>query len=69
LSADNPDIWRSNRPAQGGETGAMFEKIIARTLEMRSGRSEGSGAGRSRRSTPVKRKATPARKKSARKAR
>jgi bifunctional non-homologous end joining protein LigD len=36
LSADNPDIWRSNRPAQGGEAGAMFEKIIARALEMRA---------------------------------
>src|SRR6478672_4010329 len=37
LADDNPDIWRSNRPAKGGETGAMFEKIIARALEMRSG--------------------------------
>jgi bifunctional non-homologous end joining protein LigD len=35
LAGGNPDIWRSNRPAQGGETGAMFEKIIARALEMR----------------------------------
>ncbi len=35
LAGDNPDIWRSNRPAKGGETGAMFEKIIARALEMR----------------------------------
>src|ERR671918_1654081 len=35
LSQDNPDIWTSHRPAKGGETGAMFEKIIARALEMR----------------------------------
>jgi len=42
LSEDNPDIWRSNRPAKGGETGAMFEKIIARALEMRSERSDSS---------------------------
>jgi DNA ligase D-like protein (predicted 3'-phosphoesterase) len=35
LASGNPDIWRSNRPAQGGETGAMFERIIARALEMR----------------------------------
>jgi bifunctional non-homologous end joining protein LigD len=40
LAQDNPDIWRSNRPAQGGETGAMFEKIIAHALEMK--RSEGA---------------------------
>ena len=39
LAQDNPDIWRSNRPAKGGETGAMFEKIIARALEMRGGTS------------------------------
>ena len=31
------DIWESNRPAKGGETGAMFEKIIARALEMKTG--------------------------------
>ena len=49
LSKDDPDIWRSNRPAQGGETGAMFEKIIARALEMRSDRSS-DRSGRSDRS-------------------
>jgi len=36
LSQDNPDIWRSNRPAQGGETGAMFDKIIAQAMQMRA---------------------------------
>ena len=35
LADGNPDIWVSNRPAQGGETGAMFEKIIERALEMK----------------------------------
>jgi bifunctional non-homologous end joining protein LigD len=53
LSQDNPDIWLSNRPAQGGEAGAMFEKIIARALEMRSGRSDRSA--RSSRSAGAKR--------------
>jgi bifunctional non-homologous end joining protein LigD len=44
LSQDNPDVWRSNRPAQGGETGAMFDKIIAQAMQMRSGiRDSGSG--------------------------
>jgi DNA ligase D-like protein (predicted 3'-phosphoesterase) len=37
LAADNPDVWTSNRPASGGEAGAMFEKIIRRALEMRQG--------------------------------
>jgi bifunctional non-homologous end joining protein LigD len=50
LSEDNPDVWRSNRPAKGGETGAMFDKIIARALEMRS---EGPGSSnRPERSKP-----------------
>ena len=37
LSADDPDIWRSNRPAEGGETGKMFDSIIKRALAMRAG--------------------------------
>ncbi|MGH9257876.1 MAG: DNA polymerase ligase N-terminal domain-containing protein [Vicinamibacterales bacterium] len=40
LSEDDPDVWRSNRPAKGGEAGAMFDKIIARAMEMRADRSE-----------------------------
>ena len=35
LASGNPDIWRSNRPAQGGEAGAMFERIVERALAMR----------------------------------
>jgi hypothetical protein len=50
LAQDNPDIWQSHRPAKGGETGAMFEKIIARALEMR--RTPATKAA------PTKRKAT-----------
>jgi bifunctional non-homologous end joining protein LigD len=35
LADGDPKIWISNRPAQGGETGAMFEKIVERALEMK----------------------------------
>src|SRR4029453_3241012 len=35
LADGNPEIWTSNRPAQGGETGAKFAKIIERALEMK----------------------------------
>ena len=38
LSADDPDIWRSNRPAEGGETGKMFDSIIKRALAMKERR-------------------------------
>ncbi len=37
LAGGNPEIWVSNRPAQGGETGAMFQKIVERALEMKGG--------------------------------
>src|SRR5262249_24052055 len=36
LADGNPEIWTSNRPAQGGETGAMFQKIVERALEIKS---------------------------------
>jgi bifunctional non-homologous end joining protein LigD len=63
LAQDNPDVWRSNRPAQGGETGAMFQKIIAQALEMT--RAEGAiGASRvgakGAKSTRVGARSTPA---------
>ena len=35
LAQDNPSIWISHRPAEGGETGAMFRKIIERALALR----------------------------------
>ena len=38
LAADNPAIWRTNRPAKGGDTGAAFEKIIARAAAIKAGR-------------------------------
>lgn len=34
LAGGQPELWLSNRPAKGGDTGALFEKIITRALEM-----------------------------------
>ena len=39
LAEDNPAIWHTNRPAKGGDTGAAFEKIIARAAEIKAARS------------------------------
>ena len=39
LAEDNPAIWHTNRPAKGGDTGAVFEKIIARAAEIKAARS------------------------------
>jgi bifunctional non-homologous end joining protein LigD len=34
LQGRTPDIWLSHAPAKGGDTGAMFQKIIQRALSM-----------------------------------
>ena len=39
LAQDNPAIWHTNRPAKGGDTGAVFERIIARAAEIKAARS------------------------------
>jgi DNA ligase D-like protein (predicted 3'-phosphoesterase) len=36
LSGKTPDLWLSNAPAKGGDTGAMFKKIIERALGMKA---------------------------------
>src|SRR5574341_1573444 len=36
LSGQTPDLWFSNAPAKGGDTGAMFKKIIERALSMKA---------------------------------
>jgi bifunctional non-homologous end joining protein LigD len=59
LAGGNPDIWISHRPASGGEAGAMFEKIIARALEMRGGAAKPATAARS---APARKTKAPARK-------
>src|SRR5688572_6802203 len=38
LAEENPGIWHSNRPAQSGEAGAMFQRIIERAVAMRDAR-------------------------------
>jgi len=38
LAADNPAVWRSNRPAKGGEAGAMLADIIERAAKLKAER-------------------------------
>jgi bifunctional non-homologous end joining protein LigD len=38
LAEDNPDIWRTNRPVSGGETGAMLRAIIERAAAIKAER-------------------------------
>ena len=50
LQGKTPDIWLSNAPARGGDTGAMFKKIIERALSMSSGKQH-EGTKRTKRNT------------------
>src|SRR3954469_5005652 len=38
LAADKPDVWESNRPAKGGEAGAMLATIIERAARLKAGK-------------------------------
>jgi len=38
LAADKPDVWVSNRPAEGGAAGEMLAKIIERAAALKGGR-------------------------------
>lgn len=53
LAAGHPDVWVSNRPAKGGEAGAMFAKIIERASAMKAGR-EAPAAPAARQSPKVR---------------
>src|SRR5205823_1739186 len=35
LATDNPDIWESHRPAEGGEAGAMLRQIIEKAAKIK----------------------------------
>ena len=38
LAEDTPAVWTSNRPAKGGESGAMLATIIERAAKIKAGR-------------------------------
>jgi len=40
LGADTPAIWRTNRPAKGGDAGAMLQKIIEKASKLKTERGE-----------------------------
>jgi bifunctional non-homologous end joining protein LigD len=64
LAQDNPDIWRSNRPAEGGDTGKLFQSIITRALALKAGR-EGTSVAEDGPTRPAARKKAAAPKKPA----
>jgi bifunctional non-homologous end joining protein LigD len=38
LGEDTPAVWKSNRPAKGGDAGAMFARIIERAAQLKADR-------------------------------
>jgi bifunctional non-homologous end joining protein LigD len=64
LAQDNPDIWLSNRPAQGGETGEMFRKIVEQALAMKGAKKKRAA----KREGPASPKRAPTRAKAGRRA-
>jgi bifunctional non-homologous end joining protein LigD len=41
LASDNPAVWQTNRPAKGGDSGAMLATIIERAATLKAGREQG----------------------------
>ena len=60
LAADDPDVWRSNRPAEGGATGAMLREIIGKAAALKRERAA-AAAPPSREKTKTRSAAKPAR--------
>jgi len=67
LAEDNPAIWVSHRPAQGGDTGAMFAKIIERAAKLKSERTVSASAATSTKKRSTQNAQKPQKKRSPRK--
>jgi bifunctional non-homologous end joining protein LigD len=62
LAADQPDVWKSNRPAKGGEAGEMLATIIERAARLKAGnappaREDDARASGRKAAAPARRKA------------
>jgi len=60
LAEDNPAIWQTNRPAKGGDTGAMLATIIERAAKLKAARSASPAESRAVTSNPKRAKKTAA---------
>ena len=57
LAADDPSVWRTNRPVEGGATGAMLREIIEKAAALKAER------GATPRTAPSKRPRRPSQRK------
>jgi len=67
LARDNPDVWKSDRPAEGGETGAMLRQIIEQAAALKAGRAAPMTSAKASSGRPKSSKTKPAPPKRARK--
>jgi len=44
LATDSPEVWSTNPPAKSGDTGRLFQRIIAQAVAMKGTRSSGRTA-------------------------
>ncbi|MGE4054677.1 MAG: DNA polymerase ligase N-terminal domain-containing protein [Vicinamibacterales bacterium] len=65
LAADNPEVWVSNRPAKGGDTGAMLARIIERAAALKAGEPLPSPKAEAKTAKPAAAKKRPAARKKA----
>src|SRR5688572_12474187 len=56
LASDNPDIWRTNRPVEGGETGALLRRVIEDAAAIKAGRPVERRAAEPKKATPPRKK-------------
>jgi bifunctional non-homologous end joining protein LigD len=54
LAADTPAIWTSNRPAKGGTTGAMLERIIEKAATLKASAEKGGKKNGKEKATKAK---------------
>ena len=54
LAEDDPDIWRSARPAQSGDTGRLFTRIVEQALAMKQEAASRGPAPRARKPSRAK---------------
>jgi bifunctional non-homologous end joining protein LigD len=56
LGEDTPAVWLSNRPAKGGDAGAMLAAIIERAARLKSGRAQPAAKTQPRKREGTKKK-------------
>ncbi|MGH9386527.1 MAG: DNA polymerase ligase N-terminal domain-containing protein [Vicinamibacterales bacterium] len=63
LAEGTPDIWRSNAPAKGGDTGKLFQRIIQQALEMKATTTKTTATKTTTKKTATKKPTTKSKKK------